>query len=127
MGAKPKGKHRRRGFQAERMACQWLQQQGLVFIDHNWQCRLGEIDLIMRHNDSIVFVEVKYRRSRQYGGALAAVTYRKQRKLMAAAGIWLSRQRRRHDVACRFDVLGMEPAANGGVQYQWIQNAFWGE
>lgn len=117
---------RTRGHETEALARQWLEQQGLVHIDSNWQCRLGEIDLIMRDGDCLVFVEVRYRKSRHFGGALASVTASKQRKLAAAAGIWLSRQRHAVD-ACRFDVLGMEPDTDAKLQYQWIQNAFSGE
>lgn len=116
----------KRGREAEALARRWLEQQGLTHIDSNWHCRLGEIDLIMRAGDCLVFVEVRYRQSRRFGGALASVTTSKQRKLCAAAGIWLSRQKSPPD-ACRFDVLGMEPDASGNLQYQWIQNAFTGD
>ena len=92
-----------RGNEAEDKARQWLQQQGLTFCSSNWHCRLGEIDLIMKDGDTWVFVEVRYRKSRQFGGALASVTPTKQRKLMAAAGIWLSRQPQKN-IHCRFDV-----------------------
>lgn len=114
------------GMDAEQQARSWLQQQGLHHLASNWYCRLGEIDLIMRDGDSVVFVEVKYRRTRQFGGALASVTRSKQRKIMAAAGIWLSRQRQ-GNLNCRFDVLGMEPDATNGIQYHWIQHAFMGD
>lgn len=121
-----KNTSRERGQRAELMARQWLEQQGLVHLDSNWHCRLGEIDLIMRTADCLVFIEVRFRKTPNFGGAVASVTRSKQRKLAAAAGIWLSRQRTPPD-ACRFDVLGMEPDASGTLQYQWIQNAFTGD
>lgn len=115
------------GRQAEQLARDWLEQQGLTYVASNWQCRLGEIDLIMRTpDDSIAFVEVRFRRSRQFGGALASVTPAKQRKLIHAAGIWLSRQANTN-LYCRFDVLGIEPDASGTIQYHWIQHAFMGD
>lgn len=114
------------GRQAEQLARRWLEQQGLTHIQSNWQCRLGEIDLIMRDADTITFVEVRFRRSRHFGGALASVTPAKQRKLIHAAGIWLGRQANAN-LYCRFDVLGMEPDTSGTIQYHWIQHAFMGD
>lgn len=112
------------GFDAEQQARKWLEQQGLVYHDSNWHCRLGEIDLIMKDSDCWVFVEVKFRSSASaFGGALLSVTPRKQRKLLAAAGIWLSRQRR-SNLYCRFDVLAMELDQQKQIQFQWIPNAF---
>lgn len=116
---------RLRGQAAELGAREWLEKQGLCHIDSNWRCRLGEIDLIMRDGECLVFVEVRLRSSREFGGALASVTPRKQQRLAAAAGLWLSRQP--GNQVCRFDVVGMEPDATGNLQYQWIKNAFTGD
>lgn len=119
-------KRRQSGQQAEQLARQWLQQQGLKHCQSNWQCRLGEIDLIMQDDDCWVFVEVRYRRSRSHGGALASVTASKQRKLIAAAGLWLGQQSA-PNACCRFDVLGLEPDEHGKIQFQWVPHAFMGE
>jgi putative endonuclease len=115
-----------RGRQAEKLARAWLEQKGLTHHASNWSCRLGEIDLVMQDGDTLVFVEVRFRNSRSFGGALASVTPQKQRRVQAAAGIWLSRQKHANP-ACRFDVLGMEPDDRNGIQYQWIQHAFMGD
>lgn len=117
---------RERGQRAESAARQWLEKQGMVHVESNWRCRLGEIDLVMRDQECWVFVEVRLRTTRDFGGALASVTPHKQRRLIAAAGLWLSYQTGSNAV-CRFDVVGMEPDANGLIQYQWIKNAFSGE
>ena len=60
------------GLHYERQAEKYLQQQGLNLILRNYQCKVGEIDLIMRDQKTLVFVEVRYRRSNHYGGAHAS-------------------------------------------------------
>ena len=115
---------RQRGNEAEREAAHWLTRQGLLLVAQNWHCRLGEIDLIMQHGDTLVFVEVRYRQHHGYGGALGSVDQHKQRRLVAAARHFLARHPRWADSFCRFDVIaldGQQCAPN------WIQNAFYGD
>ena len=69
-----------KGQHAEQIACEYLQHQGLTLIDKNYHCRQGEIDLVMEHNDTLVFVEVRYRKNNLFGGAKESVTYKKQQK-----------------------------------------------
>ena len=98
----------------------WLERQGLRFVAANVRERGGEIDLIMRQQHVIVFVEVRYRYSHLYGGAAASVTRSKQQKLLHAARLWLARQNASFDtVDCRFDVLAFT-----GNEIEWIANAF---
>jgi len=109
------------GKQYEDLALLYLQQQGLQLVTQNFSCKAGEIDLIMRHQHYWVFVEVKYRASTAYGGALAAVTRSKQQKLLRAVQFY----QQRHGLTqqpCRIDVLGIEGQAP--YQYHWLQNAF---
>lgn len=104
----------------EQRARAWLEQRGLSFIAANVYQAGGEIDLIMRHQQVIVFVEVRYRQNWQFGGAAASVTRSKQQKLLRAANSWLNRFFGSFDtVDCRFDVLAF--TAN---DVEWIQNAF---
>ncbi len=70
------------GQQYEQLALQYLQQQGLKLVQQNFHCKTGEIDLVMREGATLVFVEVKYRASSAFGGALAAVSFSKQQKLL---------------------------------------------
>lgn len=110
----------RPGQHFELVAANWLQARGLQLIERNYHCRGGELDLIMRQGDTLVFVEVRYRADNDHGGAAASVTPAKQRKLMLAARHYLTH----HGIneasqACRFDVLAFE-----GNQPDWIQNAF---
>ncbi len=87
-------------------------------MEKNYRCRHGEIDLIMRDGDSLVFIEVRYRRSGLFGGALASIDVHKQRKLISTASYYL--QTRKHACAARFDVVGID----GNNQIDWVQNAF---
>lgn len=109
---------KQRGLQAEQQARSYLEQQGLKLLEQNLQCRFGEIDLIMRHNNFLVFVEVKYRQQHRFGGAVAAVTSSKQNKLRLTAQ-WYLQQQGWLDRPCRFDVIAIE-----GDQINWIENAF---
>ena len=82
--------------------------------------RGGEIDLIMREGSTTVFVEVRYRRSAQFGGAAASVTRSKQHKLLQTARLWLARHNGSFDtVDCRFDVLAFT-----GNDVEWFKDAF---
>lgn len=110
------------GSRAEKLAHDYLKKQGLRLQEKNRHCRYGEIDLIMWHDDYLVFVEVRYRRSQQFGGALESVDRRKQDKLRRSAQDYLIRTKN-NDCPCRFDIL----CVNGDVNkpdYQWIKNAF---
>ncbi|PXW47697.1 putative endonuclease [Klebsiella oxytoca] len=104
----------------EIQARRWLESQGLRFIAANVHERGGEIDLIMRDANVTVFVEVRYRRSANYGDAAASVTPQKQQKLLKAARLWLSRHNGSFEtVDCRFDVVAFT-----GNDIQWLKNAF---
>ncbi len=104
------------GAAGEAQALQYLQEQGLVLVQQNFRCKTGEIDLIMRHGQTLVFVEVRARASNRHGGAAASVTPAKQRKLIRAAQFYL--QRFRAMPPCRFDVI----AIDSGVM-NWLKNA----
>ena len=96
---------------------------GLRIVERNFRGRFGEIDLIARDGKTLVFVEVRYRRNRQFGGAGLSVDYRKQRKLLTTANGYL--QLRRLDCPCRFDVITIEQGQHSAaLNIEWIQNAF---
>ena len=105
----------------EQLALDYLLQQGLTLVCCNFQCKAGEIDLVMRQNQQLVFIEVKYRASNSYGGALAAVTVAKQQKLLRAVR-WYLQQHGGQDQPCRIDVLAIE--GREPFHYNWLQNAF---
>ncbi|OXS15802.1 YraN family protein [Zobellella denitrificans] len=116
----PTGTSRARGEQFERRAEQFLLGQGLCLVARNYQCKLGEIDLVMRTGTTLVFVEVRYRRSNHYGGALASVTATKQQRLRRAALSYLQSQGLNESrQSCRFDLIACD-----GSHIDWIPNAF---
>ena len=110
---------RDQGEVAERQARRYLEQQGLRHVAHNVRGRFGELDLIMRDSETLVFVEVRYRCSNRFGGALASIDARKRRKLCTTALGYL--QQHPHDGPSRFDVIALGEGTNG---IEWLQNAF---
>lgn len=117
---------RDRGQDAELACCRYLQQQGLTLLARNYQSRRGELDLVMQDQDTVVFVEVRYRASDAYGGALASITSSKQNKLRMTAEQFLQQETRLKNG--RFDVVAMTGKVqnNGATHYsfEWIKNAF---
>lgn len=112
------------GRAAEQQACSHLEQQGLRLLEQNWSCRVGELDLVMLDGDTVVFVEVRYRKYAGWGGALESVDARKRRKISAAAQYFLQQQPRWAKHPCRFDVVAMSASAQPNERLNWIQNAF---
>ena len=110
------------GTRAEKLALSFLKKQGLKAHQQNYHCRFGEIDLIMLDQDYLVFVEVRHRRSQEYGGALESVDRRKQGKLRRTAEYYLIRSKKT-DCPCRFDILCVNGDLNS-PDIDWIQNAF---
>ena len=96
----------RSGDAAEQQALLHLQAQGLQLVQRSFLCKGGEIDLIMRDGKHVVFVEVRQRSSKQFGGALASVTPSKQKRLVHAAQVYLKNMKPLP--ACRFDVVAIE-------------------
>ncbi|HBZ07421.1 MAG TPA: YraN family protein [Massilia sp.] len=99
----------------EQVALRHLKRQGLAFVEANFTCKGGEIDLVMRDGDSLVFVEVRQRAGSQYGGAAASITPAKIRRLVRAAQVYLLRFPK--TPACRFDVVAID-----GEQLEWLRN-----
>jgi putative endonuclease len=110
------------GAWAEAEAAAYLERHGLETLTRNFRCRLGEIDLVMRDREVLVFVEVRCRAASRFGDALDSVTRTKQRKLMAAARAYLARYRL-GEASCRFDVVSVTKR-NYGPDFVWLRNAF---
>lgn len=109
-----------RGRQYEDAACIYLEEQGLRCIARNVRYRFGELDLVMRDADSLVFVEVRARQSAgaaRFGGALASIDAHKQERLRLAAQRFLLRYR--PVPRCRFDVVTFDCG-----EMQWVRDAF---
>lgn len=107
------------GLEAEKIAATYLQHQGLVLVCNNYQCRFGEIDLIMRDGKTLVFIEVRMRKNERFGGAAASITPAKQKKLQRTAEHYLQQH---GNSACRFDAVLMSTADTEHIE--WIRNAF---
>ena len=114
------------GQQAEQTACDYLQQHGLVLLEQNYHCRRGEVDLIMRDDKTLVFVEVRARRSDRFGSALESITANKQSRIIATAQHYLQQNRLQQN--CRFDVVALRIAQTAESQQHqvsdWIRDAF---
>jgi len=91
------------GARAEGIAAKFLEARGLVIVDRNFRTRRGEIDLIARDGATLVFVEVRLRRSSRFGGAVESITAAKRARLVAAAQLYLLRLRAQP--RCRFDAI----------------------
>ncbi|MCU7920333.1 MAG: YraN family protein [Candidatus Thiodiazotropha sp. (ex Dulcina madagascariensis)] len=111
--------HLQQGEAAEQRALDYLTGRGLRLLQRNYRCKAGEIDLIMQESDCLVFVEVRYRQSNDFGVALETVTGHKQRKLLATANRYL--QSTGADAPCRFDVIALN--GSGPTRIEWIKNA----
>lgn len=111
---------RRQGQAYEQLAEHYLRRQGLVAVSRNFQCRSGEIDLIMRDQRCVVFVEVKFRQSPHYGSAAEAVNWRKLQRLKRAALFWLQQQGlAAEQTEFRFDVVAIQGADQ---HIEWLTN-----
>ena len=106
------------GARAESLCEKLLRGYGLRILERNWQCRLGEIDLIAEEGDTVVFAEVRMRSGPAFGGAAESITAAKRARILAAARFYLTR---RAEAPCRFDVLLVGP---DGGRVEWIRNAF---
>jgi putative endonuclease len=109
------------GQRAEQQACRFLQQQGLRHVTSNYACKQGEIDLVMEHRDTLVFVEVRYRGNSRHGSGAESITRHKQQKLVRTAEYFLLQHPAQANRPCRFDVISI-----GGedVTPCWLQDAF---
>lgn len=99
------------GRTAEDLAARFLDGQGLHVVARNFRTKRGEIDLVARDGATLVFVEVRFRRSDSHGGAAESITSAKQARMVAAAQVYLLRQR--GDPPCRFDAIlldALDPA-----------------
>ena len=96
----------------------YLVTQGYLVLQMNYRCKIGEIDIIAKENDYIIFIEVKYRKNNQLGYPREAVNYVKQQKIRKVASYYMLCQYG-YEVACRFDVVEVWPH-----QINHLKNAF---
>jgi putative endonuclease len=114
------------GVRGEQAALDLYRRRGFTLVARNWQCSLGEIDLVLRRRDLVVFCEVKTRRGSRAGAGFEAVDGRKRRKLRALAEVFLLTHASA-PVAVRFDVASVAIGAGerpGGTQVELFEDAF---
>ncbi|WP_022941421.1 YraN family protein [Psychromonas hadalis] len=107
------------GVRAEKKALSYLQDRGLILLHQNYYCRFGEIDLIMSDQDSLVFIEVRYRKNGHFGGALASINQTKQRKIIKTAMHYLAQLTA--EPYCRFDAIALDES---NAEPLWVKDAF---
>lgn len=102
----------------EKRAGKYLEEQGYRILEYNFHCRTGEIDIIARQRDLLIFCEVKYRKNNAKGTPLEAVNHRKQQTISKVAMYYLT-VHGLSNMNCRFDVIGFQDD-----EIIWIPNAF---
>ena len=109
----------RTGDEGEEQALHYLIAAGLSLVQRSFLCKGGEIDLIMRDQTSLVFIEVRKRATAQFGGAIASVTPTKQKRMVHAAQVYLLQQKT--VPACRFDLIAIDAG-----EITWLKNVITG-
>ena len=110
---------KKRGNQAEDNALHYLKQKKYKLLQRNFSTKAGEVDLIMQDGESLVFIEVRYRKNADFGGAAASITHKKQQRIIKAALAY--QQRYAPQSSMRFDVVAIE-GDNGNLNH--IKSAF---
>lgn len=114
---------RKAGAVFEERAYGELTRAGLKLLERNYTTRYGELDLVMRDGEVIVFVEVRHRVRAGHGDAIASITATKQSRLIQTAQLWLAAHPQHAHRACRFDVVSYDgPVDNASMN--WLRSAF---
>ena len=109
----------------ETRAAGWLQGRGLQLLARNFRARTGEIDIVARDAEHLVFLEVRARSNRSFASAAGSVDRRKQQRIVRTAQAFLQRHPQWADMPCRFDVIAFEPRQSAGEREpHWIRGAF---
>lgn len=114
----------KKGQLAEQNALDYLIKQGFKLVLRNYSCRLGEIDLIMRDGQYLVFIEVRSRTGMNFGGGIASVTYAKRQKILKTSMHYMMKYKVQDKFPMRFDVISID--GQPGV-ITWIKDAFGGD
>ena len=115
---------RNKGAHYEQLALRHLRTNGLELVEKNFHCRLGEIDLILRDDNCLVFVEVRYRRSNRFATAAQSVDEKKQAKIARTASMFLGKNPGMSHYPVRFDVVAFDSTESDQSAIQWTRDAF---
>lgn len=115
---------RARGAYYEEVAAAYLKKRGLQFVAHNYHCRCGEIDLIFKQGETLVFIEVRYRQAGSLTSALESIDHYKQRRLMLTAQHYLHYHHVSDNVSVRFDVVLIQGQKDrtDDLKIEWLQD-----
>jgi putative endonuclease len=111
------------GKTGEDLACRELRRRGYAIVARRYRTRIGEIDIVARDGETIVFVEVKTRRTDRFGLPAEAVTWRKRARIRAMAADYLTRQRLTNS-PCRFDVVAVTMSSGERPRLEVVPAAF---
>jgi putative endonuclease len=112
------------GADAEDRAHRFLQEKGLLPVQRNFRCRLGELDLIMRDGECLVVIEVRSRSSKSLVAAALTIDQRKQKKIIRTTALYLAWNERFANCPVRFDAVGIDTDSGGESTINWIRDAF---
>ena len=113
------------GRQAEDLALRYLQKQDLTLLERNFRSRFGEIDLIMRQNNTIIFVEVRARKTAAFLHPAESVDYRKRDKIRKTSQVYMHKTAAWNRFDMRFDVIALTGSMGSpGMKIDWIKAAF---
>ncbi|NLM17698.1 MAG: YraN family protein [Candidatus Riflebacteria bacterium] len=113
------------GKECEEAALRFLLKRGLRLVARNYSTKLGEIDLIMKDGEVLVFVEVRSKTDSTHGTPLETIDYAKRRRIEKVAAAYLRDYHISQDVFCRFDAVGITITSDGEQKLEYIENAFW--
>ena len=116
-------KNHQRGQWAEQVALEYLEREKLELLSRNYHGPRGEIDLIMLHHETIVFIEVRYRSNNSYIHALETINEKKCTRIIKTSLHYLQANRWAENNPCRFDVITVS-GKNDNPEIGWIKNAF---
>lgn len=108
------------GAEYETLACEYLTARGYEILEKNYRNKYGEIDIIAKQKNALIFTEVKFRRTKAAGDALEAVNFAKQKRISKTAFFYYAKNGYEENTPCRFDVI----AVYGDNTIRHIENAF---
>lgn len=106
---------------AEEKALEYLLKKNLQLVTRNYNCRLGEIDLVMREGSYLVFIEVRFRTNSSFGGGIASITYAKKQKIIKTAYHFIMKYKLESQCPLRFDVVSIDGQLG---EITWLKDAF---
>lgn len=107
---------------AEQQVAIYLKAQGVHIVAQNYYCREGEIDLVGLHQNTLIFIEVRYRHSNRYGTGAESIDQRKQQRIILTAQHFLQHHPQWQESNCRFDAILVNQTNQ--LEIQWIPDAF---